>query len=110
MEKKQIKIILVILIIILLFGFIVWFILKSKKASKLTINSNLEGVIVYLNNQEYKAPIALELSPGNYTLWALKEGYREYNTQLELQPGEEKSINIELELDKDVPPEGAPTD
>ncbi|WP_052291833.1 PEGA domain-containing protein [Thermococcus gammatolerans] len=64
----------------------------------LMVNSNPSGAVVYINGTyKGKTPLTSELEPNTYNLRVSKEGYANYTTTVIINPGENKTINVELE-------------
>ena len=71
------------------------FSLKPEPAT-LIISSNPSAKVL-INGKVYNmTPLTVSLSPGNYTVTLSKEGYQNYSTNLILNPGETKNLNITL--------------
>ncbi|RLF79384.1 hypothetical protein DRN44_08975, partial [Thermococci archaeon] len=67
------------------------------KEATLSVGSTPTGADVYVNNQySGTTPLTLKLTPGTYTVKITKDDYEPYVETVTLNPGESKSINIQL--------------
>ncbi|MBO8183446.1 MAG: PEGA domain-containing protein [Archaeoglobus sp.] len=67
------------------------------KEVTLSVGSTPTGADVYVNNQySGTTPLTLKLTPGTYSVKITKDDYEPYVETVTLNPGESKSINIQL--------------
>lgn len=61
------------------------------------IASNPPEAKVYVDGEYYgTTPVTFNLTPGQYTIELIKKGYENYTSQIDLNPGEHKSITVVL--------------
>lgn len=83
------------------------FVFVTPPTQKLTIESNLPGCDVFLDNKYLgNTPLILDkIAPGRHFLTIIKKpGYKVWNKWVRINPGEEKKIIAVLEKEKPKPP------
>lgn len=77
--------------------------------ANVSITSDPSGAEIYINNKKYETSEIIRLRPGEYVVWAAKEGYLIYEKKHKINR-DDNIINIKLEPDPEAnfPPEGAP--
>lgn len=107
-ENKKTLVVSAIVISILIIIIIILYIIKTWPVS-ISIVTNPSSAEIYINNKMYQSPATVRLKPGNYTIWAIKEGYMVYEKEYNINRNN-NSVDIFLESDPEanIPPEGDP--
>ena len=70
---------------------------KQAQLSKLNVNSEPSGAVVYINNENKGiTPISIDLAPGKYEAGVRLNGYFEWDAQIEVQKNQELPLFVRL--------------
>jgi hypothetical protein len=70
---------------------------RKRQSAKLRLTSNQPGTSVEIDGQERGlAPLELELPPGARQMFAHRPGFETYRTEVMLEPGQERTLNLML--------------